>query len=100
MGVIRVTATELRAKAEDLAGLNSNLKASVRDLEAYEQNLTSMWEGEANKAFHQAFHSDKSQMEQFGALVDKYVAVMQEIAAKYAQAENINVSTASNRSYS
>jgi len=100
MGVIRVTATELRAKAEELAGLNANLKTNVGDLEACEQNLASMWDGEAKDAFHQAFNNDKIQMNNFSMLIEKYVATMQEIAAKYAQAENINVSTASNRSYS
>ena len=100
MGVIRVTAAELKAKAEELAGLNANLKTNVGDLEACEQNLASMWDGEAKEAFHQAFSNDKIQMTNFSTLIDKYVATLQAIAAKYQQAENTNVSTASTRNYS
>ena len=100
MGVIRVTATELRAKAEELSSLNANLKTNVSDLEASEQNLATMWDGEAKDAFHQAFNNDKIQMTNFTTLIDKYVATLQAIAAKYAQAESTNVNTASTRSYS
>lgn len=60
MGIIRVTATELRAKAEELAGLNTNLKTNVSDLEACEQNLASMWDGEAKDAFIRRFPMTKS----------------------------------------
>lgn len=100
MGVIRVTATELRAKAEELASLNASLKTNISDLEACEQNLATMWDGEAKDAFHQAFNNDKIQMNNFSMLIEKYVATMQAVAAKYAQAESTNVSTASTRNYS
>lgn len=99
MGVIRVTATELRAKAEELAGLNNNLKTNVSDLEACEQNLATMWDGEAKNTFHQAFSNDKIQMTNFSTLIEKYVATLQSIAAKYEQAENVNANTASTRNY-
>lgn len=97
MGLIRVTVPELRAKAEELASLNANLKSNVSDLEMGEQNLSTMWEGEAKQAFRQAFNRDKIQMTNFTTLIDKYVMTMQTIAAKYAQAESTNVGIATNR---
>ena len=99
MALIRVTAAQLRAKADELTGLNNNLKTSVSELEAYEQNLAGMWEGQAKDAFHNAFTRDKIQMTNFSTLIEKYVYTLQAIAAKYEQAENLNTETASTRSY-
>ena len=41
MALIRVTAAQLKAKADELTNLNSNLKTNVQDLEACEQNFPS-----------------------------------------------------------
>lgn len=100
MALIRVTAAQLKAKAEELTGLNSNFKTNVGELEACEQNLASMWEGQAKDAFHQAFSNDKIQMTNFSTLIEKYVATLMTIAAKYEQAESINTETAATRKYS
>lgn len=99
MGLIRVSATELKAKAEELTSLNNNLKTNVSELETSEQNLASMWDGEAKDAFHQAFHNDKVQMNNFSMLIEKYVAALENIAATYQRAENTNLGTASSRNY-
>ena len=99
MALIRVTAAQLKAKADELTGLNTSLKTNVKDLESCEQNLASMWEGQAKDAFHQAFHNDKVQMGNFSMLIEKYVSVLLNIAAKYEQAEGMNTETASTRSY-
>ena len=99
MALIRVTAAQLKAKAEELTNLNANLKTNVQELEASEQNLTSMWEGQAKEAFHQSFNNDKIQMGNFSMLIEKYVATMLTIAAKYEQAESINTETAATRNY-
>lgn len=99
MALIRVTAAQLKAKAEELTGLNNNLKTNVGELESCEQNLASMWEGQAKDAFHQAFSNDKIQMTNFSTLIEKYVATLLTIAAKYEQAESINTETAATRKY-
>ena len=51
------TPAQLRAKAEELSSLNNSFKTNVSELEAEEQNLMGMWEGQAKEAFHQAFSS-------------------------------------------
>lgn len=99
MALMRVTAAQLKAKAEELTNLNNSLKTNVSELESCEQNLASMWEGQAKDAFHQAFSNDKIQMTNFSTLIEKYVYTLLTIAAKYEQAENINVETASTRKY-
>ena len=99
MGLIRVTATELKARAEELTSLNQTLKTNISDLEACEQNLSTMWEGQAKDAFHNAFTNDKIQMTNFCTLIEKYVATLLSIAAKYERAEAVNTTTASERNY-
>ena len=93
------TPAQLRAKAEELSSLNNSFKTNVSELEAEEQNLMGMWEGQAKEAFHQAFSSDKIQMTNFSTLIEKYVASLLTIAAKYEEAEIINTETATARKY-
>ncbi|MCR4807748.1 MAG: WXG100 family type VII secretion target [Lachnospiraceae bacterium] len=99
MSFFQVTAAELRKKAEQLKGLNSRFKTGVETLQNTEQALKSMWEGEANDAFHAAFIRDKGQMDQFHALIGQFIEVLLIIAAKYEAAENKNISIATTRSY-
>lgn len=99
MALIRVTAAQLRAQAEALRNTNSNFKTQVGNLENQELSLKSMWEGEANDAFHAAFSRDKIQMDNFFNAIQQYAAVLENIAAKYEQAEQTNTSTATTRKY-
>lgn len=99
MAEIRVTAAQLKAKAEELTGLNNQLKTNVNELESCEQNLSAMWEGQAKDAFHQAFSNDKIQMTNFSTLIEKYVYTLTGIATEYERVEAINTETASTRSY-
>ena len=99
MSAFQVTASQLRAKAEELTNLNNSFKSSVSDLESYEQTLSGMWDGQAKEAFHQAFSSDKIQMTNFSTLIERYVHTLLAIAAKYEQADSVNVETATVRNY-
>lgn len=99
MALIRVTASQLRVKAEELTGWNRQFEKQTGELEACEQRLAAMWEGQAKEAFHQAFARDRLQMANFSALIDKYVSTLLAVAAKYERAENANTQTASTRKY-
>lgn len=99
MSFFQVTAAELRKKAEQLKGLNTRFKSGVDTLQTTEQALKTMWEGEANDAFHTAFIKDKSQMDRFHAVVESFIEALMIIAAKYEEAEKRNIATASTRSY-
>ena len=98
MSFFQVTAAELRKKADQLKGLNSRFKGSVDSMQATEQSLKSMWEGEANETFHKAFVSDKGKMDQFHAAIDRFIEALLIIAAKYEEAEKKNTQTAAVRS--
>lgn len=99
MGLIQVSAAELKAKAVELRNLNAQFKTQVGNLESQEQTLVGMWEGEARDAFNTAFNNDKVQMDNFYNLIEQYCVALENIAAKYQMAEAQNVSTAAARTY-
>ncbi len=99
MAMLQVTASELRKQAETLRGLNTRFQSETGNLEAVEQSLKGMWEGQANSAFHGAFVKDKGQMDQFHAAIEQYIAALLVIAQKYEQAEAKNTDTATTRVY-
>lgn len=99
MSEFRVSLNEVQSKAEELKNLNSQFKSAVSELESIEQELVSMWEGAARDTFNNAFNQDKTQMSNFYAVVELFCQTLLEIASKYAQAEAVNVETASTRNY-
>ncbi len=60
MADFKVTASQLNTQAESLQDLNGRFKSAIEQLVTSETSLKSMWEGEANDAFHAAFTSDKA----------------------------------------
>lgn len=99
MSEIQVTSAQLRAKAEELGTQNSQLRAQIEALSDAEQRLNAMWEGDANTAFHTAFQRDKTQFTNFFNAIQQYIQVLQNVAARYAQAESQNVDIATTRTY-
>ena len=99
MGLIQVTAKQLRQEAERMEQLNNQFKSQIELLEAKEQNLGTMWEGQAKETFRSAFLRDKTQMEEFYQLIIKYIQTLLQIAVKYEQAEQRNMEIAASRNY-
>ena len=99
MAEIKVTSSEMRAKAEELRNLNSQFKTAITDLETLEGNLATMWEGSAQTAFRNAINSDKIQMNNFYNAIEVYAQRLDEAANAYAQAENANIEIANTRNY-
>jgi len=99
MAEFKVTFRELRNKAAALRQLNNSFKREVEEMTQNEQSLMKMWDGEAKEEFHQAYNSDKAQMDNFYQVIEQYCAVLENSAAKYEEVERRNLATASNRSY-
>lgn len=99
MADFKVTASVLNSQANELTELNGRFKTEVEQLVAAESSLNSMWDGEANDAFHNAFMVDKSKMDEFYNLIIQYVQKLNSIATRYTQTEQANTQIASNRSY-
>lgn len=99
MSFIQVTSSELRNRASELQGLNSKFQNEIENLVSCQNNLNSMWEGEAKEAFNSTFIKDKSTMDTFKGAIDQYVQALLVIAARYEEAEKKNVSVAATRNY-
>lgn len=99
MANITVNTSTITNKAGELKTLNSSLKTQIEELTSTESALNSMWEGNANDAFHKAFTQDINQMNEFYNAIEKYITSLQEIVSVYEKAENANLNTANTRSY-
>ncbi|MBQ5399168.1 MAG: WXG100 family type VII secretion target [Ruminococcus sp.] len=95
----KVTISMLTKQCEDLKTLNERLKQTIQKMENSEGALNNMWDGEANDAFHAAFNNDKVKMMEFYNLINKYIVNLNNIAARYSQAETANTDIARTRSY-
>lgn len=95
---LRVTPAELRKKAQELRELNSKFKNEVEGLNDSETTLGNMWEGDAQKAFHNEFQRDRERFNTFYNGIEKYIERLLETANAYERAESENTSTASTRS--
>ena len=100
MAEFNVTISDLLTKADTLEGLNNQrFEQELSGLEQLEGSLNGMWEGDARKAFHQAFTNDMGKMRNFQKAVTDYITVLRNTAAEYAKAESTNVDTANQRTY-
>lgn len=99
MSNFRVTTSTLISQAEQIQELNSRFKAAVEQLVTEESSLRSMWEGEANDAFHMAFMTDKGKMDEFYQLITQYIERLETIASRYNQTEQVNTQIAAERTY-
>ena len=97
MALIRVTASQVRSTAEQLRTFNQNFNNQVNNLVSAEGNLNSMWDGQANDAFHAAFESDKNYMTEFYNLINRHCEALDNIAVEYERAEAKAAEIASKR---
>ena len=86
MANITVNTSTITNKAGELKTLNSSLKTQIEELTSTESALNSMWEGDANDAFHKAFTQDINQMNEFYNAIEKYITSLQEIVSVYEKA--------------
>lgn len=99
MSYIQVTSSELRNKAEELRGLNQRYSTEIENMLSNQNNLNSMWEGEAKDAFNQAFNQDKGKLDSFKNAIDTYIQALNTIAQRYEEAEKKNFAIAGQRTY-
>ena len=99
MALIRVSANELRARAEQLNEMNNTLKAKIEEFSASSDALAAQWEGEARDAFANACTQDKAQMDNFVQVIQQFYQALIAMAQAYENAESKNLEIASNRTY-
>lgn len=99
MSFYQISSKELRTKSAELLTLSDRFETEKQSLISYENTLNSMWQGEANIKFHQAFLRDSGQMDAFRKVIDSYARMMITIAERYELAEAKNLNIASSRTY-
>lgn len=99
MAEIKVTPAEVLKKSEELKNLNQQFKSKADEMSGMEQNLASMWEGDAQKAFRDSFNKDKIQWSNFNTLINQYCLTLDNIAREYMAKEQMNVEIARGRNY-
>ncbi len=94
MGTIRVTAAELRNRAENLNGMNQNLKVTIEEFQKSVIELDGIWEGDAYDAFRDRAMIDRERMEQFIDAIDEFYKKLLIMARKYEITERRNAEIA------
>ncbi len=94
MSFYQVDSRVLRTKKEELLNMVSMFRKEKEELCQKEAALRSMWEGEANENFHNAFVRNAGQMEAFLGTIMRYVNVIETIADRYDAAEQRNIGRA------
>ena len=83
----KVNPQELVKQAQELQALNERFKTEVQTMTEKEQALSSMWEGEARNAFHNAYATDAEMFQNFYNGIARFVQALSDAAQEYAKAE-------------
>lgn len=83
----RVFLHDLSMKIEELNVLAEQLRREILILEAIEDRLNGMWEGESRAIFHEAFVRDIYRMHHFHLAIYNYAERLQRIYIHYTTAE-------------
>ena len=94
MSFYQIDSKQLRTKKDELASLIQRFLQEKESLCGNEVALRSMWEGEANDAFHSEFMRNAGRMDTFVKVIDQYVRVIESVANRYDMAEQNNVGRA------
>ena len=98
MANMTTNTAELRKVASELTNYNGQFQQNVGRLIDDEAELSTMWEGEANKTFHNAFAKSVTSLDSFYKVIAEYIRVLQELARTYEEAEQRAADTAQNKS--
>ncbi len=99
MSDFSVTIDQLRIIKEQLSELNAQFMTQKNQLSETAASLNGMWEGEAKDKFTTEIARDQVQMQNFYNAVAQYVTTLEQIIAKYLEAEARNLETATTRIY-
>ena len=92
-----VNPQELVKQAQELQALNERFKTEVSTMTEKEEALSSMWEGEARNAFHNAYATDVQKFENFYNGINRFVEALSNSAQEYAKAEQAAQAAASTK---
>lgn len=91
MAQIQITAAQVMKKAEELKAKNEEFKSQMNTLKALNQQLMSMYEGEASKAFDKDFQNGEVKLQNFYNAIARYAQVLQDMTTDHIRTEAANV---------
>jgi len=87
MAQIRVTPEMMNRTAQTVQGLAEQWNVRVKGIIVQVQEMSAMWDGEANDAFNQTFGIDVQYFNQLATLMTEYYTAINNAAIKYVAGE-------------
>jgi WXG100 family type VII secretion target len=87
MAVIKVTPESLREQATQLRNYDQEHIDAYGKMQKLVDNITTVWEGEAQTAFRNSFDGKRSEFQKFSTDIQAFAKLMDNAAEKMAQTE-------------
>jgi WXG100 family type VII secretion target len=87
MALIKVTPETLREQAKQLRTYDQEHNDAYGKMQKLVENITAVWEGEAQTAFRNAFDGKRSEFQKFSTDILAFASLMENAAEKMAQTE-------------
>ena len=97
MAEYKVTSSELKAKSTELRVYSAQFTQETNNMDTTESTLSTTYEGDAQKAFHNNFTTLRSEMETFKSVMQDYVTQLEVAAQGYEAAEQQAITIAQSK---
>ncbi|MDR2903981.1 MAG: WXG100 family type VII secretion target [Clostridiales bacterium] len=87
MATIKITPETLETQARQLDGFKQQHEQVYSQIKQLVTNLSTEWEGEANRAFTESFNQRDAEFKKFSADIDSFRTRMETAAREMRQAE-------------
>ena len=97
-GIIKVSTEQLRNTANEFSGLGQQVSSLTSEMVSLVAGLSSGYEGEAAQAYINKFRGLEDDIQKINRMSQEHVTDLNDMAQRYDQAEQNNVSDAGNLS--
>nr|WP_302664926.1 WXG100 family type VII secretion target [uncultured Agathobaculum sp.] len=97
-GIIKVSTEQLRNTANEFSGLGQQVSSLTSEMVSLVTGLSSGYEGEAAQAYINKFRGLEDDIQKINRMIQEHVTDLNDMAQRYDQAEQSNVSDAGNLS--
>lgn len=97
-GIIKVSTEQLRNTANEFSGLGQQVSSLTSEMVSLVAGLSSGYEGEAAQAYINKFRGLEDDIQKINRMIQEHVTDLNDMAQRYDQAEQNNVSDAGNLS--
>ena len=95
-GIIKVSTEQLRNTANEFSGLGQQVSSLTSEMVSLVAGLSSGYEGEAAQAYINKFRGLEDDIQKINRMIQEHVTDLNDMAQRYDQAEQNNVSDAGN----